>query len=172
MGVSPVPGVSLGSLWFFQIKSGLLVTSHVSLLRVLKYARGLNYGCRREEMQSAAVFSSFVPCFRLPLINVLPKLKFMFLLQWCISQCSHMFGCHILAHSSRLSENKFTNPTKYQLHFTYWIIRLHQFCQSPAHLTWPPSGTHSMPWHSTTPAVVICIILMQWYRAFCFSFHI
>lgn len=78
---------------------------------------------------------SFVPCFRLSLINVLPKLKLIFLLQWCISQCSHMFGCHILSHSSPLSENKFTNPTKYQLHFIYCTTRLHQSCQSPAHLT-------------------------------------
>lgn len=135
MGVSPVPGVSLGSLWFFQIKSGLLVASHVSLLWVLKYRRGLNYGWEEgRNAVSSCVLLSFFPCFRLPLINVLPKFKLIFLLQWCISQCSHMFGWYILSHSSPLSENKFTNPTKYQLHFTYWITRLHQSCINPVSL--------------------------------------
>lgn len=61
MGVSPVPGISLGSLWFFQIKSGLEVITCVLLLWVLKCRRVPNYGCRREEMQSAAVLSLFCP---------------------------------------------------------------------------------------------------------------
>lgn len=61
MGVSPVPGVSPGSLRFFQTKSGLVVITCVSFLWVLKYKRGLNYGCRMEEMQSAAVRSLFYP---------------------------------------------------------------------------------------------------------------
>lgn len=61
MDVSPEPGISLGSLWFFQTKSGLVVTTSVSFLWVLKYRSGMNYGCRREEMQSAAMLSLFCP---------------------------------------------------------------------------------------------------------------
>lgn len=61
MGISPEPGVSLGSCLFFQTKSGLVVIARVSFFWVLKYRRILNYGCRREEMQSAAVLSLFCP---------------------------------------------------------------------------------------------------------------
>lgn len=81
---------------------------------------------------------SFVPCFRLLLIKVLPKLKLTFLLQWCISQCSHMFGCYILSHSSPLSENKFTNPTK---------TNCTSFTVSPDYIN-PISTPHMTPfWH-------------------------
>lgn len=61
MGVSPETGISLGSLWFFQTKSGVVVTTSVSFFWVLKYRSGMNCGCRREEMQSAAMLSRFCP---------------------------------------------------------------------------------------------------------------
>lgn len=158
MGVSPAPGISLGSLWFFQTKSGLVVTVCVSFFWVLKCRRVSNYGCRREEMQLAAVLSLFCP-----------------LLQTTVNRtqsnsCSFCYSGAVLSLAICLAAIFFPiTPLSLKINIsvpqntscTYWITRWHQSCQPPAHLSWPPPSTHSMPWHVTTSAVVIFIILMQ-----------
>lgn len=164
MGVSPVPGISLGSLWFFQTKSGLEVITSVLFFWVLKCRRVPNYGCRRKEMQSAAVLSLFCPLLQTTLNKYIAQTQSnscsfcysgaFFSLAICLAAIFFLIPPLSLKRESH-------SPTKYQLHFTYWITRWHQSCQSPARLSWPSPGIHNIPWHTTTSAVVIFIILMQ-----------
>lgn len=156
MGVSPAPGISLGSLWFFQTKSGLVVTVCVSFFWVLKCRRVLNYGCKREETQSAAVI--FCPLLQ-TIINKTQS-----------NSCSFCCSGAFLSLATYLAAIFFPIPplslkrnisVPQNTSCTYWITRWHQSCQPPAHLSWPPPSIHSMPWYATTSAVVIFIILMQ-----------